>query len=503
MTGSETSGKLLVRNTLLNFVGQVLPLLAGLFSAPFVLRGLGAERFGLLSLAWIIMGYFLIFDLGLGNATTKYVAEALGRGNQGKVAPLVWTTVTAQAVFGLLGAVVMAGITPLLVGRILNIPPALTEEAKGTFYVLAVAVPVILISNSVSGVLRAIQRFDLLNGVRILSGTSTYLLPVIGLVLDLRLPAVVALILLSRCIALSILLVAMLRLLPSLRAFSVSYSLFPRLFTYGSWVMITSIVGPVLLYLDRFLVASLLSVAALAYYSAPYDAVTRLSIIPTSLTMSLFPAFSALEGAGDRDNLEMFFARSLKYVLLAQGPIVLMIVLFAREILQAWLGNDFATRSASALQLLALGVLINSLGCIPFVLLQGIGRPDITAKLHLLELPVYLGSAWVLVSRFGIVGAAAAWALRMALDTFLLFVAAFRVCQFSPRSVARNGLKVASLVLLLFLGMAYPLRKLAGTLPLLDQGVLWISYFGLFVWVVWKNVFDSFDRETVAKAIRP
>jgi len=81
---SNISGKLLARNTLLNFIGQILPLIVGVVTIPFVIQGLGTERFGLLSLAWVVLGYFAIFDLGLGRATTKFVAEALGRGDEKK-----------------------------------------------------------------------------------------------------------------------------------------------------------------------------------------------------------------------------------------------------------------------------------------------------------------------------------------------------------------------------------------------------------------------------------
>lgn len=92
----ETRGSLLARNTLLNFIGQVVPLLVGVVTVPFIIRGLGTERFGLLSLAWVVMGYFTIFDLGLGRATTKFVAEALGKGDEDQVPRLVWTAVTVQ-----------------------------------------------------------------------------------------------------------------------------------------------------------------------------------------------------------------------------------------------------------------------------------------------------------------------------------------------------------------------------------------------------------------------
>ena len=498
----ELSGHLLARNTVINFIGQAVPLLVGVITIPFIINGLGTERFGLLSLAWVILGYFTIFDLGLGRATTKYVAEALGKGEEEQIPRLVWTAVTVQAIFGLLGALILVGITPLLVERILNIPPALIAEAKATFYLLALSIPVVLVSSSFSGVLEAKQRFDLVNAVRVPSSISTYLLTLAGLFLGFQLPGIVALILFARFVALSAIVVLALKVFPKLKQFSASFALFPRLFAFGSWVTVSSIVGPILVYLDRFLIASLLSMAAVAYYTAPYEAVTRLWIIPASLIMTLFPAFSALEGIGDRQRLGTLFARSVKYTLLALAPIVLLLVLFAKEVLQIWLGSDFASQSALVLQILALGVLVNSLAHIPYALLQGGGRPDITAKFHLLELPFYVGIDWLLVSHWGIGGAAVAWTIRVALDTLLLFVAAFKVCKLSPRLLATNCLTLVIFTLMLLAVITYDLKSLTSAFPLFAQFVFFVALFSLFAWVVWRKVLDASDRGTILKVVK-
>lgn len=498
----QISGRLLARNTLLNFFGQSVPLGIGLVTIPFIVQGLGTERFGLLSLAWVILGYFAIFDLGLGRATTKFVAEALGRGEEGKIPHLVWTAVTVQALFGILGAIVLVSITPLLVERILNIPAGLWGEARATFYVLALSIPVVLVSSSFSGVLQAAQRFDLVNAVRTPSSVLTFLIPLVGLWVGLDLPGIVFFILLARIGSLVVFIVLNSRIIPQLRSYSASFSLFPHLFSFGGWVMVSSIINPILVYFDRFLIASLLSLTAVAYYTAPYAVVIRLLIIPGSLVMSLFPAFSALMGIKERQKLGILFARSIKYELLTIGAIVLIFVLFAEDMLHLWLGRDFAIQSKTAMQILVLGVLVNSLAHVPSALLQGVGRPDITAKFHLFELPIYIGLAWLLVSQWGIAGAAAAWTFRVALDAFLLFVAAFRVCRLPLKIFSNNGLTVSSFALLMLAGVTYGLKILTDKLPLFVQAVILVILFGIFAWVFWCNILDTLDRDLVLKMVK-
>src|SRR5512145_213743 len=93
----EIHGRHLARNAALNLAGQAAPLLVGVLCIPPVIAGLGAERFGLLALAWAVLGYFSVFDLGLGRATTKFVAEALGRGERHRLPALVGTAALSQA----------------------------------------------------------------------------------------------------------------------------------------------------------------------------------------------------------------------------------------------------------------------------------------------------------------------------------------------------------------------------------------------------------------------
>ena len=436
----EITGKVIARNTLLNFIGQVVPLAIGVIAIPFIIKGLGADRFGLLSLAWVVFGYFAIFDLGLGRATTKYVAEALGKGDEGRVPVLLWTTVTIQLILGLLGAIIMLIITPLVTDRVLNIPHGLIQEARFTFYLLALSIPIILVSSSFSGALQARQRFDLVNLIRIPSSTFTFLMPLVGLMFELKLPGIIVLILCVKIATLIAFLTINIQIFPKIKKITFQSVLFVRLFKFGGWVTVSSIVSPILVYLDRFLIGSILTMSAVTFYTAPFEAVTRLSIIPQSLAISLFPAFSALDGVGDRQKLEFYYASSVKYVLLVLTPIVLVVTIFGKEILKLWLGIEFATESAMALRILSVGVLINSIGSITFSLFQGTGRPDIPAKFHLLELPLHLVAAYILISHWGITGAALAWTVRVTFDTFLLFMATFRIHHFSVRLFIDKGI---------------------------------------------------------------
>ncbi|MGH9895181.1 MAG: oligosaccharide flippase family protein, partial [bacterium] len=314
-------------NTLLNLCGQGIPLLVAVVTMPVLVRSLGPGHFGILSLAWVMVSSLSIFDLGLGRATTKYVSDAMGTGRFDKIRALAWSAVLAQAMLGGVGAACLVGGTPLLVHHALKIPAALVPEAEATFRTLAFAVPIVLVSSSVRGLLEAVQRFDLVNAVRIPYAASAFLVPLLGVWLGWSLPSIVLGIIACSLGALVGYSLLAAHAIPTLRKAPVfEVQSFRHLLSFGSWIMVSNVVGPVLTYFDRFAIGSLISISAVGYYSAPYELVTRLWILPNSLVATLFPTFSALAARGDRPRLAELFPRMMNYLFLVVGSIVAVLV---------------------------------------------------------------------------------------------------------------------------------------------------------------------------------
>ena len=500
MTAAPARGRLLARNAILNVFGQGIPLAVAVATLPPVVRALGPDRYGILSMAWVVLGYFGMFDIGLGRAATRFVASALGSGNEAKIPVIAWTAVLAQAGLGLVGAATLAVITPLLVSKILHIPGGLLDEARSSFYVLALSLPAVLVSGSLRGVLEAAQRFDLVNAAAAPLSSANFLLPLVGVAVGWRLPGIVGLLVGSRILGLAVFYVLCVRAFPSLRRLPRFHPTEARvLLQFGGWVTVSSVVGPVLVYLDRFMIGALLTMAAVAYYAAPYEAVTRLLIVPASIVATLFPAFSSLTREGETEAPVSLLVSSTKYLLLALGPGVVILLAFSGDILQLWLGPDFARNSAAALQILAIGVLANAVAMVPFALIQGLARPDVTAKIHLVELPLQLILAWVLVRLWGITGAALAWSLRTTVDALLLFIAAGRLASIPWRSLFDVRVRQLLTLLAVLAGLAAASAVLVRERALRAPLVAFLLFVATVV--VWRHLLDDRDRARIARLL--
>jgi O-antigen/teichoic acid export membrane protein len=173
-------------------------------------------------------------------------------------------------------------------------------------------------------------------------------------------------------------------------------------------------------------VGALVSTAAVAWYATPQEVMLRLGIVSGAVSSVMFPAFAATAATG-RERLGPLLARSVESVFVLVLPLSVLLSGFAREGLQAWLGAEYARGGAAAVAWLGLGLLVNGLAKPASSLVQGVGRPDLVARLHLLELPLYLGLLFGLVSAWGVRGAAIAWVARAAVDAAGLYWLAARL----------------------------------------------------------------------------
>ena len=56
------------KDTFFSFVGLSFPILIAIFTIPTFIEELTREMFGILTIMWAVVGYFGLFDLGLGRA---------------------------------------------------------------------------------------------------------------------------------------------------------------------------------------------------------------------------------------------------------------------------------------------------------------------------------------------------------------------------------------------------------------------------------------------------
>jgi O-antigen/teichoic acid export membrane protein len=410
----------ITKNVAWNFVGISLPLVFALLTIPQLIAVLGTARFGVLTLVWMVVGYFSVFDMGLGRSLTKLVAERINTEKQNEIPFLVWAALGMMIALGILGALIVAFFSPWFVTAVLNIPGELVSETIAAFLFLSLSIPVVISSNALRGILEAYQEFGLVNIVRIPLGAITFLGPLAVSFYTDSLAVIALVLVLARVISWSTYLLVCLTKYPLIRRFGqYQHELFAALLSFGGWMTVSNLVGPLLLFLGRFFIAAMISAEAVAYFVTPYEVVSRLLIIPAALVSVLLPEISRLR-RDNRPRVRRLYRTSMQGLGLVMAVPCALVYWLAESGLTLWIDVGFAANSYRVAQILAVGVFINAFGHIAQVALQGSGRPDITAKVHVAELIAYIPYLWYLTSAYGIEGAAYAWSVRVMISTCVL-----------------------------------------------------------------------------------
>jgi len=488
--------RLIAKNSILNLGGQVLPMLVGVLTVPYIVRGLGTAEYGILSIAMMVLGYFNIFDLGLSRATVKFVAENLGSEDVHKVPELVWTSLSLLVILGCIGGAIAAFFVPVSVTHVFKMPPNLANEARIALFVLCASMPIMLGNNALRGVLEAAQRFDLVNFVKVPASVLFYLVAALAIPFGMHVAGIVTLLVAIRLVSTVAYFFLCFRVVPGLAShMRFSRASLAPLAIFGGWIMVTNVAAPVFGYLERFMIASLISVSALTFYSAPYELVSKLLIFPMAIVPSLFPYFS-YHGSRKTAEVSEITSRTVKYLLLVFTPALAIFVFFAHDIMRLWLGAQFAAQSTIVLQVITVVFVFNGLAYVPFTSVQALGRPDLKAIQDMVTIPIYAAVAWWLMGHYGINGAAFAKLLLTVTDCFILYTFAYRLKAFSFRDCVSGPLFRVILASAGLLAVVFVIQSVH--LSLLLAASLTIVCVLAYAIVFWVVGVDDEDRTTIS-----
>ncbi|WP_028231485.1 flippase [Paraburkholderia mimosarum] len=448
----------LTRSAIFNFLGSVLPTAVSLISTPIYLDHIGAERFGVLAILWMLQGYFGFFDLGLTAATANRVAQ-LSDATPAERESVIWTALLLNLGFGLVGALVLFALLHIMLSQF-DISPTLAAELLPAQVWVCALVPLTNLISVCNGAMTGREHFGTANAVQVPVVVLFQLVPLgFTIVFGPSLHYLVYATLLASVISFAITFGAMAYAFPLRLAAGPQLRHVRQLFSYGAWMSVSSFAAPVLETADRLLIGRVLGPQAVAYYQVPFSLAVRVRLFPSVITRTLFPRLSALQRE-DAVQLSLLAVRGLTAAL---TPVLVFGIFLMRPFLSMWVGHDFALHATFVGETILLGVWINCLASIPACHLQAIGRPGIVARFQIIETILFIAGLWWLLNTFGVLGAALAWSARCALDGVLLFWAA----RFGREHL--RHLCVPGLMILAAYGGAYVLNPL--------------SLLGLAVWI--------------------
>jgi len=415
---AHSTGSRLLQNTISNIAGQVFIAVLTLFSTPYITRKLGATQYGALSLLMTFLFAFSLLNLGINASLVKYMAELMPKGRMEDVQKYFSTSLTVLVGIGVLIGVSVCILAPVIVRTSFKGPKELTESAVLALRIASAAFILQFLTQVLSAVPAAAQRFEIVNLVR--AGTeSLRIMGTMGLLfLGCGLPSLMGMVLLSSLVGCTVFAIVSKRLIPTLSlapGFSKGY--LRSLVRHSKYIVLTNASNQAVSAADTFLIGFFLPIANVAYYAIAYTLAQRMWTFVANIVSVVFPAASAFSGAEQGEHLKELYIRATKIGVAVGCFPAVAICVFSRPFLLSWLGSEYAREGSTALALLTLGFLINSFSYVAYQVLQGTRHARIAAIGSVTYMFVNLMLFLILIPTFGILGASAGFLIAQ-----LLFV---------------------------------------------------------------------------------
>jgi len=404
------------RHSIANLIGTSAPLLVALMTIPAYLRYIGPERYGVLAVVMALTGYMGFMDLGLGRAVTQRLGS-LKDAHPKEQSEVLWTAVTTSFLLGMLGGVVLWFSAYYLLNSVIDISTRSQFEASASVMWVGLALPFLLTGSALTGALHAKRRFLEVNIIQALGGTAGLAIPLLVAVLGYTelshlLPATLAM----RVLTVLLLFEECRKHIPLIGKPSIQLNTIKPLLAYGGWISVMSILSPLLVTVDRLVIAALSGTQWVANYTIPYDIVTRAMVVSGSFSNALFPRLSA----APEDEGKTLANRASATLVAIMTPIITTGIFILEPFLNIWITPDFATNSAGVGEAILIGVWLHSIVVPHYARYLATQSPRLILLIFIFEIPIYFLMLWGGVSHWGVLGAALAWSARVFLDAVLI-----------------------------------------------------------------------------------
>ena len=454
-----------------------------------MIHQMGMDQFGLLSVVWAIIGYVVVLEFGLGRVATKVMAE--GRLKK-EFSREITSSIIILTFLNIIGGSLLFYFSDPLVKTFFEIPKELQPTAINSIQTIGVFSFAINFSAFFRGVLEGVNQFAKVNFIHVLIGSSNFIIPVVVWSYSPNIESVVFWLMVARSIgAIAFGAVALKEL-----SLTISWDTgaFKRVFHFGGWMTVSHVIANMLLQIDKLILGATGPVQRVSFFSAPFEMIYRVNIIPGALLRAVFPVFAdGSEAHGIRvRKIYLFYLKFINFLLY---PILLGLAYFSSELLTLWIGSDFASQSTIVMQWVSLGVLLNSGHYLPFGHLQGSEKANFSGKIHLVLLPIQILATYFFILEFGLLGAALAWVFRSFCETTMIF-------YFSTKTLFENGHPFLKIYIFQTIWSFLSWGILVFLTQLESRFIVYLVVVVAFVFLHLKFIYSKEEKERIADLLK-
>ena len=390
------------KNIFYNLSSTLMSIITLFILTPFIINNLGSEEYGVYIILGSIIGFLGLMEFGLGSATIYYLSIYLKKDdylNLNKIFSATFYFYLFISIFVFI--LIILGSDSII--NIMNINVLKNVNTFNLIFYSAISFFITFISSAFISVPQVKMRFDLFFYIQIIQNVFRLIFNILSIYLGFGLEGLIFSNIIVSVIYLITSIVISRVVLPELKIVKFDYNSLKKIFSYGIYSFLSSIIGLFWKYSDTLLISYFLGPLYVAFYSVPQQIMLKLLGLINSVGNVLFPKFSSISSTEERNKLYL----DSTYIMLNVSVLIFvqLIIIFG-DFLSLWISKDFSEKTYFIAIIIASGSIIRG-SFIPYqALFQGIGKPKYLLNITILStLTVIIGDL-ILIPKYGINGAA-------------------------------------------------------------------------------------------------
>ena len=413
--GSHVSGARLVRNSAINGIAITGGMVVTILLTPYMLDRLGSVSFGIWALAITLTataGYLSLTDLGLQQASVRFMADARRGRDPAQLTGIFSTTVAIFLVVSVVVAGLMVALAPAI-ASIFSVQGAVRHAAIVTFAIVGAQIVFDLPGLAYRAVLESAQRYGAIRVIELVRAILFAGLVVGVLSIGRGVVAIASCSAASAAAALSayVVVVRTSEAAARLRPSSIQRHVLRELLGFSRSLFLLRILSVSYRQMDKLIVGAILSVSAVATYEVANRVQAAMFLLLGIGGSALLPA--ATLSRVDKPRMRDLFLRATSYSVALFLPVSIAVLVYARLVVVGWVGAQQAG-ATGAVRLFALWVALGTFDAAGTTMLVAVGRLRPVVALSVVWVASNLVLSLILVHVWGITGVVAATVITYA-----------------------------------------------------------------------------------------
>jgi len=398
---------LVVRNTLCSNLGYLARVALAFFVTPYIFHSLGKDLFGIWILSATIVGYFTLFDLGIGAAVVTFTAEHFAFDDRQEIRRLMATALICYAGLSLLFLPV--ALVPCLHELLVDLFRVEAIHRYDFVFVLVAAVCTFVFAfvfNVFQYVLRGLQRMDLTSAISVAMAIVSAVGTVLVLALGWGVRGLALFTLGVQIASVAAHAGVLWRFYPwAVPDFSRLHAEgFRRFLRFGVKLQGASICGLINFSFDKLLIGHSLGMALVGLYEIGSRIAGFIRELPLLMLPAITPAASTLAASGDRPGVLKLYLRSSRYLILLSAALACYVICLAPTLMRVWINPDNPADAVRAARLLGIGYFFNIVTGVGTAVGRGVAQPQYELRANALTAALNVLFSVAMLYAFGFVG---------------------------------------------------------------------------------------------------